>query len=306
MKIYCNAGRSYVYVYPNGDIFRCETLKRFAFNECKELIVGNIIRNEWNPVKLKENLICNHYKKCFGCDSYLSKQIIEDNNNLKLVNRIHPYPNDEKYPNEFNDSYVVYSFILTFKCNYDCIYCNTNDFYHKDKETMNAKHVIDFFKKRKEQNSTGMVILSPMGEPTNFPDFDLIIDNLVDLDFDICITTNMSNYKIIEKITSRQQNQHKVKFQMSLHPFVKNFSFDRFLGTAAMIKRRNFQCHAMMVGNPLEMALYEKYKNELNKFGIEFIIQKDESEYGNREIDKISRTHGNDILEDNIKKFKSI
>jgi radical SAM protein with 4Fe4S-binding SPASM domain len=109
-----------------------------------------------------------------------------------------------------------------------------------------------------------------------------MVIQLAKLDIDVHITTNMSQYKVIEEITSHNEIKNKINFQMSVHPFATTFNYDRLLATMSMIKNRGFSGFALMVGNPLQTYLFEKYKKDINDIGFDLYLQKDESKYGER------------------------
>jgi MoaA/NifB/PqqE/SkfB family radical SAM enzyme len=305
MKVYCNAGRSYVYGYPDGRLVQCESM-------FSHITIGNMIDCTWNPVQNTEKLICPDYTKCKGCDSYQSKQIIENNNGYNFLERNFTlYPRKEKNPNEFKDDYVMYMVTLNNRCNYDCIYCDWVERSKKTADLLEAKHVIKFFKMRAyEHKSTGFISIAPMGEPCIFPNFINVVSKLIEFGFQMNITSNMSKFEVIEELTSNKHFIPHLEFQMSLHPFAKGFNWDRYLGTVTMVRNRGFRCYSLMVGNPLQTGLFEKYKEELSKHNINLIMQEDESIYGKRVDEKVilekMQINGNRKLENEIKSFKNI
>jgi len=294
VKVYCDAGLSYMWLEPNGDILRCNTLNFKHKDKYKKLAVGNIINKEWNPVKPNE-MLCYHHKDCFGCDACLSTQWIERNGKFDLMERCpSPIPRN-KTPMEANQDYVKYICVLTYKCNYDCLYCSTNELYNKEYEKITSNHIINFFSERVKENPRCQVIMSPMGEPTRFPNFAEMVVALSKMGIDVHITTNMSQYKVIEEITSHDEIKDKINFQMSLHPFATTFNYDRLLGTMAMVKRRGFNGFVLMVGNPVQTYLIDKYRKDIEQIGFELFMQKDESQYGKRK----------DEVPDDIRKNKT-
>ena len=300
MNIFCNAGRSYVYGFPNGKLVQCESV---FYNR----VIGDMINCTWNPVKDTKDLICPNYKACKGCDSYQSKQIIENEGNYKFIERSFTlYPRKESIPDQFSDDYVMYMITLNNVCNYDCIYCDWVERTKKMKDELTAEHIVRFFRMRSAA-SKGFISISPMGEPMVFPGFVDVINNLVNFGFKLNITSNMSKFKIVEELTSNKYLIPHIEFQMSLHPFAKSFDFDKYLGTVSMVKQRGFSCYSLMVGNPLQVNLFPKYKEELNKVGIELKLQEDESEYGKRINEEFivnhMQTNGNRKLQEELNKL---
>ncbi len=281
-KVYCDAGLSYMWIEPNGDILRCNTLNFKHKDKYEKLIIGNVITKEWNPLS-DEELICNNHEDCFGCDACLSTQWIQENNKIELIERCPSHIPRNPSPFKANQDYVKYICVLSYKCNYDCLYCSTNELYDKKYEKMTYEHLINFFSERIKENPRCQVIMSPMGEPTRFPNFIDLVVALAKMKVDVHITTNLSQFKIIEEITSHKEYVDNIQFQISLHPFASAFNYDRFIGTASMIRKRGFNAFSLMVGNPVQIYLFDKYKKDLSKIGIDLFMQKDESKYGNRD-----------------------
>lgn len=301
-NVYCDAGLSYMWIEPNGNILRCNTLNFKHKDKYERLVIGNIITKDFDPVSVEE-MSCNHHKDCFGCDACLSTQWIEQDNNFELIERCpSPIPRN-KTPMEANQDYVKYICVLTYKCNYDCLYCSTNELYNKEYEKITSEHIIDFFSKRIKENPRCQVIMSPMGEPTRFPNFANMVIALAKMGIDVHITTNMSQYKVLEEITSHDEIKDNLNFQMSLHPFSTTFNYDRLLGTMAMIKRRGFNGFALMVGNPVQTYLFNKYKKDIAEIGFKLFMQEDESNYGKRKdiIPNDIRRNGTKEFEEKIK-----
>lgn len=160
---------------------------------------------------------------------------------------------------------VFFTWDITYKCNYNCIYCDyggakgdrqfESTVYPGVDKLINIWHNI-----YKKYGSCHIHFAG--GEPFHYPDFFKLIENISKLHTWEC-STNLSwePEVLISKV-----NSGKARIGVSFHPeFV---DFETFLNKAIKLKKAGFEVWSNFVPHPIFISKTAEYKKEFDKNGI--------------------------------------
>jgi len=270
-KKICTAGFNYFHVYPNGDIYRC-----IAYHSNKIKPIGNaktFTKETFYPL-IKTNKICMLGDCMSACDRDWAKKWIF--NEDKSIDVIDPGNLEKSFGiqeiNNINTDCLHMVWNPTLTCNYLCVYCwahtskeNIEKFCLSGFPEMSDEEWIVFFEKISRSYKRVIVSLTG-GEP--FFKIDLIIEIIRRFQNTISfsITTNLS--KPILGLT-RKIRPENVSFHASLHSTAKMFDYDIFMGRVLLLKKCGFFIVVNFVAYPEQMYLYDKYREEFTKHGVD-------------------------------------
>ncbi len=267
-KKICTAGRSYFFVFPNGDLYIC----RRHYSNRKGCLMNY---RDFSKKSFLEKIPkeCNWDSCDAACDrDWAVKWIFKDD---KLIKKIESGELEKRFGKQgpdlmtSNKVHIIWS--PTEVCGYDCSYCSCSGSKTQTElrpstiPELSDKEWIDFFKKIKQEYDYGIITLSG-GEPFRKPLTLLNVINELQDKFLFAVTTNLSK-SIIEFV--RNVKPHNVDFNLSLHPSSKQFNFDLFLGRTLLLKKSGFNVKVNFVAYPEQIYLYDYYNKIFEKYGIE-------------------------------------
>ena len=169
--------------------------------------------------------------------------------------------------NKINNQKILFSWNLTFECNYRCPYCwfDSNWAKLKTKSHRPVRELVKYWDNiQKKYGSVHIDVLG--GEPFLFPNFAELVKEISDL-HSLGITTNLScDISVLVKNTSPA----KVGIRPSFHPLFAKF--DDFLKKALLLKENGFCFEVTYVAYPPQIKQIAYYKSRFEKEGLSFSI----------------------------------
>lgn len=288
--VYCTAGMLKITVFPNGDVYRCSA----DYNYGRPPLF-NILDDEY-PF-LDEATPCTHERCDINCDIIDIQKFIFDNENKvftetlvteicnkELTRYTLRYIND---PNENKFNFIRIVWIPSYKCNFNCYYCNYGD-PSKPKERsadpeLTTSQWLEFFKKiytRFDCGDLGIAGGEPMLSDSVLPVVKLMSDK-----FWCTITTNMSKsfYALTRSNILREEVYKQnslapiyrgLSIVGSIHPTARNFNIERLKSSSLLLKNNGYPVMLTLVGHPDQLFLAEEWSEWCKKYNISFFLHR--------------------------------
>ncbi|MFW5794320.1 MAG: radical SAM protein [Bacillota bacterium] len=262
-KVICTGGLDSLYIDYEGNIFRCH-----AHTYNPELRIGHILNFEVHKI----NPICQDYKCTEICDKLATQQWV---NGKKITNNvIIPYPEVDNI-NDLDYSNLRFFAELVNGCTNKCPYCFSVKSKNFTPKFINSNDFLNFcsriFKNKKGIKS---ILFDGLGDSISHPDFEYIVDFLIENNIGVCIITSGINYiDVIERVLNNLTQKNKLHFFSiinSLHISSHIWDNNKFIDLLKVLKKYNVLNKTIynFVNHYLNNENFNKIEDILDSFGI--------------------------------------
>ena len=281
--VICTGGRSYWVIRGDGKMYRC------LYNP---QVVGTIFDEELKQLEVKD-MVCRwkntHDMLVDSChpSGDLMFATYWDCTDGKTTRQQAPWsgskwqePDDPRKDPPCKDQAFFQVLPVNSKCNFACAYCC--NFYYEDE---NGKIVgrpkdhtkdlpMDVWKTflaraAKKLKFAHFGFLG--GEPTMYSHMAELTKWICnEHDWEVGICSNMSRTEVFADITSglREDRKHRFRVSASLHPFSKNFKWERYWESIKILRDAGIMVRATMVSWPEQIHLFDEFQPQLASLGV--------------------------------------
>lgn len=251
-NILCSSGTNYIVIKEDGQIYRC-------FHDLSPIGTIHNLNLKKNATPCNVGYICDSSSDQMFCTQWnqVNKKGYYTKNPICISWK-------DKDPNQIDSNNICMIIYPTMRCNFRCSYCcnyypsSENDIRPKYEDEISTNQWIDFFDKIKNQYKNTVINLNG-GEPLLYKDIDILIQKIIDCNFDGSIVTNFSVFKQLDKILN-VRNIDNFKFTTTLHPINKNFNFDKILEYIIKFSNKGIKQRIVVLGWQDNIPYYEKWK----------------------------------------------